>query len=125
MLAIAKLALYAWVPFVLLVFSVLKPRRAVIFAYIGGWLFLPMLSIKFKGIPDLTKITASSFGVLLGAMIFDACTLLRFRPKWFDLPMVGWCVTPFSTSMVQQVGAYDGLSNVVSQLGVWGIPYYI
>ena len=67
MLAIAKLALYAWVPFVLLVFSVMQPRRAVIFAYIGGWLFLPMLSIKLNGIPDLTKITASSFGVLLGA----------------------------------------------------------
>src|SRR4051794_8554447 len=125
MLAIAKLALYSWVPFVLLIFSVMQPRRAVIFAYIGGWLFFSLLSIKLKGIPHPTKNTASSFGVLLGAMIFDRGTLLKFRPKWFDLPMLGWCLTPFVTSMVQQVGAYDGMSNVVGQLGVWGIPYFI
>lgn len=125
MLAIAKIALYAWVPFVLMVFAVLKPRRAVIFAYIGGWLFLPMLSIKLNGIPDLTKITASSFGVLLGAMIFDTRTLLQFRPKWFDLPMLIWCLCPYVTSMKQDLGAYDGMSNVVSQMAVWGIPYYI
>src|SRR3954452_24354541 len=125
MLAIAKLALYSWVPFVLLIFSVMTPRRAVIFAYIGGWLFLPMLKIKLKGIPDLDKVTASSFGVLLGAILFDARTLMKFRPKWFDLPMFCWCVCPFITSMVQKVGAYDGMSNVVNQMGVWGIPYYI
>jgi hypothetical protein len=125
MVVIAKLALYTWVPFVLLVFSVMTPRRAVIFAYIAGWLFLPMLKIKFRGIPDLDKVTASSFGVLLGAVLFDARTLLAIRPKWFDLPMLCWCLCPFVTSMVQKVGAYDGFSNVVSQLGVWGIPYFI
>jgi hypothetical protein len=125
MLAIAKIALYAWVPFVLLVFAVMTPRRAVIFAYIGGWLFLPMLSIKLQGIPDLTKITASSFGVLLGAMIFDTRALLKFRPKWFDLPMLFWCLIPYITSMKQDLGAYDGASGVLAQLGVWGIPYFI
>jgi hypothetical protein len=35
------------------VFAILPPRRAVIFAYVGGWLFLPMLRIKFPGVPDL------------------------------------------------------------------------
>jgi len=125
MLALAKIALYAWVPFVLLVFAVMRPRRAVIFAYIGGWLMLPMLAIKFAGIPDLTKITASSLGVLLGAAMFDSKTLLKFRPSLYDLPMVAWCFAPFVTSTMNDLGSYDGVSNVVSQLGVWGIPYFI
>jgi hypothetical protein len=125
MLAIAKIVLYAWVPFVLMVFAVMKPRRAVIFAYIGGWLFLPMLSIKLNGIPDLTKFTASSFGVLLGAMIFDTRTLLSFRPKWFDIPMFVWCFCPYVTSEMQDLGWYDGASNVLAQMAVWGIPYFI
>ncbi|QOV87958.1 hypothetical protein [Humisphaera borealis] len=125
MIALAKIALYAWVPFVLLVFAVMKPRRAVIFAYVGGWLFLPMLSINFSGIPDLTKITASSFGVLLGAGLFDYKTLLKFRPSLYDLPIVAWCVSPFFTSIVNDLGVYDGVSSIVQQLGLWGIPYFI
>jgi hypothetical protein len=125
MVAIAKIALYAWVPFTLLVFAVMTPRRAVIFAYIGGWLFLPMFKINFAGIPDLTKITASSFGVLLGALIFDFPTLIKFRPKWFDLPMGIWCMLPFVTSSVNNLGTYDGVSSIVQQLGIWGIPYFI
>lgn len=125
MLVIAKFALFAWVPFVLLVFAVLKPRRAVVFAYVGGWLFLPMLKIKFTGMPDLDKITAASFGVLIGAALFDLRTLLSFRPKWFDLPMFAWCLLPFVTSTTNDLGSYDGASNIVQQLGVWGIPYYM
>jgi hypothetical protein len=125
MIAIAKMALYAWVPFTLLVFAVMTPRRAVIFAYIGGWLFLPMFKINFNGIPDLTKITASSFGVLLGATIFDFQTLLKFRPKWFDLPMAIWCGLPFVTSSINNLGSYDGVSSVVDQMGIWGIPYFV
>lgn len=125
MLALAKVALYAWVPFVLLAFAVMKPRRAAIFAYVTGWLFLPMLSIKFTGIPDLTKVTASSFGVLLGAALFDFKTLIKFRPSIYDLPMALWCLSPLVTSVVNELGWYDGISNVVQQLGLWGIPYYI
>jgi hypothetical protein len=125
MVAIAKLALYGWIPFVLLVFSVLPARRAVIFAYVGGWLYLPMLSIKLVGIPDLNKITAASFGILLGASLFDGRTLLRFRPHWYDLPMALWCLSPFVTSLVNQLGVYDGVSSVIQQLGVWGIPYFV
>jgi len=48
---IAKMALYVWVPFVLLIFAVMQPRRAVIFSYITGWLLLPMLSIKQSACP--------------------------------------------------------------------------
>lgn len=125
MIALAKIALYIWVPFVLLVFAVMTPRRAVIFAYVAGWLFLPMLAIKLQGIPDLTKITASSFGVLLGVMLFDSRSIWKYRPSLWDLPMLAWCLTPFITSQVNDLGIYDGVSNVVQQLGIWGIPYFI
>ncbi|MDB5296998.1 MAG: putative rane protein [Phycisphaerales bacterium] len=122
---IALLALLAWVPFTLLLFAVLPPRRAVIAAYVGGWLFLPMSAIKLAGLPDLTKITASSFGILLAVGLFDWRLLLKFRPAWYDLPMLGWCLSPFATSVVNGLGVYDGASSVVQQLGLWGIPYLV
>lgn len=125
MVTIAYFVLFAWVPFVLLVFAILPARRAVIFAYVAGWLLLPMLTIKLAGIPDLNKMTASSFGILLGAALFDWRSLLRFRPRLADLPMALWCACPFVTSQVNELGLWDGVANVVQQLAVWGIPYFI
>jgi hypothetical protein len=122
----AILALYGWAPLGLLAFALLPARRAVIFTYVAGWLFLPVYPIiKFQGLPDLTKITASSFGVLLGILLFDSRSLLSFRPKWYDLPMLLWCVSPFATSMHNDLGDWDGFSNIVQQAGVWGIPYLV
>ncbi|HEX8915188.1 MAG TPA: hypothetical protein VF796_22745, partial [Humisphaera sp.] len=124
MATFALLALYAWPPIVLLAFALLSPRRAVIFGYVAGWLFLPVYPIvKLNGLPDLTKVTAASFGVLLGIALFDRRALLALRPKWFDLPMLAWCVSPMFTSLYNELGWWDAGSNVVLQAGTWGIPY--
>src|SRR5436305_836978 len=50
---IAQIALYAAIPITLLCFAVLKPRHAVLVAYIGGWMFLPVFGIKIR--PQLHK----------------------------------------------------------------------
>ena len=118
-------ALYAAIPLSVLCFLFLKPRHAVLVAYIGGWMFLPCLGIKMRGIPDLTKLTVTSFGVLLGAMVFDLKMLLKFRPKWYDLPMLLWCIFPYWTSVKNGLGEWDGYSSVVLQASTWGIPYFI
>ena len=94
----AQLALFAWIPFVLCLFTVLQPRHAVIAAYVGGWLFLPVFGIDVKGLPPFTKVSATAYGVLFGALLFDLDRVQTFRLKWFDLPMVVWCIAPLFAS---------------------------
>src|SRR5215217_5414300 len=120
-----ELALFAWVPIVLLMFAALPPRRAVITAFVGGWLFLPIFSIDLVGVPPFSKVSASAYSVLLGAVLFDSGTLTTYRFRWFDLPVVVWCFTPLASSISNGLGVYDGLSACLSEIVLWGIPYYL
>ena len=124
-----ELALFAWVPTVLLMFAALPPRRAVITAFIGGWLFLPVFGIDIVGLPPFSKVSASAYSVLLGVAIFDSGRLMSFRPRWFDLPIIVWCFTPLASSISNHIGdyggVYDGLSACLSEIVLWGIPYYL
>lgn len=120
-----ELALFAWVPTVLLMFAVLPPRRAVIGAFVGGWLFLPIYGIDIVGLPPFSKVSASAYSVLLGAALFDGGRLTAFRPRWFDLPILVWCITPLASSLSNGLGVYDGLSACLSEIVLWGIPYYL
>ncbi len=61
--ALVYVALFGWVPLVLVLFAVLPPRRAVIFSFLIAWLFLPMSHLKLDGIPDYNKMSAACFGV--------------------------------------------------------------
>ena len=121
---LVDLALYAWVLVVLSLFALLRPRHAVLAAYIGAWLFLPMYGIKIKVFPDLTKVTVTSMSVLLGAFLFDGARILSFRPRWFDIPMAVWCFCPFVTSIINGLGSWDGGSAVIQNLVLWGFPYF-
>lgn len=123
MTELMPIALYGWIVIVLMMFSILSPRRAVIASFLGAWLFLPEAQISFPGLPDLTKVTATSFGVLLGALIFDSGRLMRFRPSWVDIPIVAWCLSPLAASITNGLGVYDGLSASLDQIAAWGVPY--
>ncbi len=125
MSVLVPIALFGWIPVVLLLFAALRPRRAVVTAFVAGWLFLPMAGYGVPGLPDYTKMTATCVGVLLGVAFFDASRLAAFRPKLVDLPMLVWCACPFFTSMVNGLGAYDGFSAVMYQTERWGLPYFI
>ncbi len=120
-----QFALLGWIPIALCLFAVMKPRHAVLCAYIGAWLFLPVFGIKINLLPDLTKVSVSSLGVLLGVMLFDPTHLLSFRPRWFDLPMLLFCITPYFSSMQNGLGAWDGCSAILQNVIFWGIPYFI
>jgi hypothetical protein len=123
MTELIPIALYGWIVIVLMMFSILPPRRAVIASFLGAWLFLPQAQIPFPGLPDVTKITATSFGVLLGALIFDSGRVMRFRPSWVDIPIVAWCLSPMAASLTNGLGSYDGLSACLNQVAAWGVPY--
>ncbi|MDB5349029.1 MAG: hypothetical protein JWN86_276 [Planctomycetota bacterium] len=125
MIGFAYTALCAWPLVAIFLFSKMTPSKAAVRAFVLGWLFLPCLAIPLPGLPDYTKASAASLGVLLGAILFDPAALrsLRFRP--IDLPMLAWCLVPFLSSMTNDLGPYDGASGVVSNVITYGLPYLI
>ncbi len=122
---LVPITLFGWIPFVLFLFMLFPPRRAVIAAFLLAWLFLPMAGYSVKGLPDYTKMSATCVGVLLAAAIFDSDRLLSFRFKWVDIPMIVWCTSVAISSYVNQLGIYDGVSEIVRQTITWGLPYFI
>ncbi|MEA2735303.1 MAG: hypothetical protein QOE14_1754 [Humisphaera sp.] len=122
---LVPVTLFGWIPFVILLFILLPPRRAVIAAFLLAWLFLPMAGYGVKGLPDYTKMSATTFGVLIGAALFDTDRLLQWRPKWIDIPMLLWCTSPMVSSYVNGFGLYDGCAEIVRQFIIWGLPYVI
>ena len=122
---LVPITLFGWIPFVILLFVLLPPRRAVIAAFLLAWLFLPMAGYGVPGLPDYTKMSATTFGVLMGAALFDTDRLLGFRPKWIDIPMFLWCTFPAMSSYLNGLGVYDAASEIVRQTITWGLPYVI
>jgi tetratricopeptide (TPR) repeat protein len=125
MSAAVPLIMMAWIPAVLGLFGRVGPTRAALIAPITGWLFLPVVGFPLPGLPDYTKTTATTMGLLLGMLIFDSSRLFGLRPRWFDLPMLAWCICPFASSISNDLGAYDGLSSSVDQCMAWGLPYLV
>lgn len=120
-----NVALFGWIPVVVFLFATMPPRRAVLVGFVGAWLFLPVAGLSVPGLPDYTKVSATSLGVLLGIGLFDLGRLTRFRPKWYDLPMAVFCVSPSLSSLTNELGAYDAASVLVGHLLTWGIPYLV
>lgn len=118
------IALIGWVPLALVLFALLPPRRALLATYIGGWLFLPLAGYEIKGLPDYDKVTATNLAALLGVLAFNTGAVLRFRPRWIDLPMAVFCLCPIASSLSNELGLYDGLSAAFRQTVTWGIPYF-
>ncbi len=123
--SLVPIALFGWIPLVLLLFMIMRPRRAVIVSFVFAWLFLPVAGFALPGLPDYTKMSATCVGVLLGTVLFDAGRFRKFHFHLIDIPMVVVCLSPFVTSLTFQFDWYDGLSNVTLQIINWGLPYFI
>ncbi len=120
---LVPIMLFGWIPLTVLSFLVLKPHRAVLFSVIGGWLFLPMASYNLPGLPEYSKSTAITLGLILGGCLSDQRQAASFEWKLYDLPMILWCLCPIATSMANDLGLYDGLSGSINHILKWGIPY--
>jgi len=121
----ASIALFGYIPFIFVLFSLVPPRKAVIYSFLIAWLFLPMSHLALHGFTDFNKMSAACVGTLLAAFIFDVDTLLKFRPKIWDIPMLVWCVCPYLSSYFNGHTMYDGVSALVYQTMDWGVPYFI
>ncbi len=125
MTPLVPLALFGWIPLILLMFARMKPNRAAIAGFLLAWMFLPWHVYVFTGIPNYSRTSATCLGVLFGILIFDGAALKRFRFMPVDLPVLGLCVVPFFTSVSNGLGAYDGLSALLDKTLLWGVPWFI
>src|SRR5689334_2453261 len=121
----ALMVLCAWVPIVLGMFAFLPPRRAVIAAFVCGYLFLPALSLHFPTIPDVNKGSLTAVGVILGSLIFDGGKLFGLRPRLIDLACVVVCFSPIETSLLNGLGIMDGFAASATVITRWGLAYWI
>ena len=119
------ITLLGWIPVSIALFVFFPPTRAVVVSIIGAWLLLPPAIIALSGIPDYDKMMAATVGIFIGTLIFQPNRLLDFRPQWYDLPMVFWCLAPLISSLQNGLGLYDGLSASLTCIVRWALPYLI
>jgi tetratricopeptide (TPR) repeat protein len=119
------IALLGWIPLSIGLFLMLPPQRAAVVGLIGAWLILPPAVLLVSGLPDYDKMAAATVGILLATLIFEPHRILGFRPQWFDMPMVIWCLIPLISSLENKLGVYDGVSGVFVCIVRWGFPYLV
>jgi hypothetical protein len=119
------IAMFGWIPLVRMLFRKFEPRLAIAVAFVGGWMFLPVAGFKVPGIPAYNKMTATCMVILFWARKFDRQRYDRFNLSPIDLPMLLWCISPFFSSLFNDLGVYDGLSQTMYQSITWGVPYLI
>lgn len=123
MTPLVTIALYGWLPISLIIFRELRGHRGVIACYIAGTLLLPEHTINFSGLPDYSKAAAMAYGVFAGAVLFDPKSLFRFRPRWFDLFLLCFCLVPIPSALANNLSFMDGVNVTLSLSFGWGIPY--
>ncbi|MDJ0662240.1 MAG: O-antigen ligase domain-containing protein [Crocosphaera sp.] len=120
-----NVVMLGWLPIVFLLFSNFPSRKAVIISFLLAWLFLPQRAgFVLPGLPDYTRISATCYSILLLTFIFDANKIQSFKFSWLDFPMLILCICPFFSSITNDLGAYDGLSETLSQTVKFGLPYF-
>lgn len=122
---LVAVALFGFIPAVKALFRRFNARIAIAAAFVAGWMFLPVAGFKVKGIPSYNKVTASAMVILFWARKFDRARLQEVTFNPIDLPMLLWCISPFFSSVFNDLGIYDGLSQTMYQSITWGVPYYI
>ncbi len=121
----AIVVMCCWIPAVLTLFMILPPRRAVIAAFVIGYLFLPQLNIHFTTVPDINKGSLTAVAVILGSLIFDGGRLFTVRPRLIDLACVVLCFGPIATSLLNGLGIMDGFAASATVVTRWGLAYWI
>ena len=122
---LAVVLLYAWIPIVFVLFALMPARRAVITAFVVGYLFLPEVSFYFHTLPAVNKVSLTAVGVVLGSMVFDGGRLFAIRPRPIDLAIALLCLSPIVTSVLNDLGFMDGLANCFTMLFTWGLAYWV
>lgn len=120
----AEIAILVWIPVAAGLFAVTRPVRALVLAYLIGWLVLPMTEVDVRGFWDIDKVLATNVGVAIGAFLFSPGRLKPVRfvlGDWMLLAFVGGaCITSISNDL----GVYDGLSSATHKFFYYAGPYF-
>ena len=121
---LVPITLFGFPFFVMFLFKKIEHRQAAAIAYVAGWMFLPNAEYEIFLLRH-TKTTVIGLGILASIYFFDKERFSKFRLSAFDIPMLLWCTAPFFSSIFNDLGPYDGLSQALYQTIRWGLPYYI
>ena len=77
----AYLALFGWIPAVMVMFATMPGRQAATIAVIGAWLLLPPYNLDIGGLPDYSKNTAATFGIMLVRRYLGHSSLFDVPPS--------------------------------------------
>lgn len=126
MTAQALLALCAYPLAAAALFLIMPIRRAILAAYILGWMFLPQGRFPMVGVlPHLDRGLSIGIGIFGALCLLDLRRLAAFRPGLVDLPMAAVVITPLFSSISNQLGVYDGLSAVLYRGLIFAPPYLL
>jgi hypothetical protein len=132
--------LWSWIPVSLVLFWRLPAPKAAAACLVGGWLLLPTARFDASAAVEFpywimpaclpsddwtTKARVIGVALLLGVMAFDPKSWLRFRPSFFDLPMLGWCLVPLASGPANGVSPAGSLADAAYQSLAWGVPYLV
>lgn len=119
------LALTAFLVFVPVCFSVFRPRRAVLVALVGGWLFLPHFDDHYRFLFFVSKASFVPTVVWVGSALFDGQRWFRLRPRLLDLPVAVLCLEAFFTAINNGFDTKEAVRSVLDTIMAWGTPYLL
>jgi len=102
------------------------PRRAILVSFVMGLLLLPgWVEFNIRGLPDYNKTSAIVIPTTLAAFLFIAGWWKKLRVRWFDIPVIAWCLCPLLTAFATEQPMWDGISTTISQVLYFGLPYVL
>lgn len=108
-----------------MLFAVLRPARALVLAYLVGWMVLPVAEITVAGFPNFEKGMATSLGAVAGVLVFCPSQFKGFKLRFVDAVFLVFCACTGITSLTNGLGPSDGLSNLSRFFITYGIPYFL
>ena len=125
MVVLAYLALFG-VPLLaaLYVLANRASARSVATAIVAGWLAMPLLRLEIGGLPEIDKESLLGSAVLIATLV-GRLGESHVRLRWFDLPMLAYCSSPMLASLDNDLGARDGLSQMLRTSLMFGSPWFV
>ena len=123
---LAVAVLLAWTPIVVVLFRVLGRRRGTLVAVIGGYLLLPPTVVSLPGrFHDFLFDKQAAIGLALGVsmLAWDARTLLRFRPRPIDVPVLAFVAWAAAASVFGQYVEWEVATLILGRRVWWLAPY--
>lgn len=124
-MALIYFTIFGWIPTCAMLFAVMRPSRALVIAYLVGWLVLPVAEIKVPGFWNIDKGLATSLGALGGMLVFCPGQLRGFRLRFVDVVLLMFCVSTGITSLTNGLGPNDALSNISGHFITYAVPYFL